>query len=243
MTGDDWTTALPESCKTVIHLAQSTRYREFPEGAEDMMRVNVQATVQLLEWARTHDVDRFIFASTASVYKPIHRPVTETDRREPTTFYGATKLAAENLVQCYIDYFDVIICRIFTVYGPGQKDKLVPGILNRIRTGQAIQIQGGTGPSLSPIHIDDLCRNLEHLIDAPSPSLNILNLSGTEKIDIKGLAERAGRALGIVPKFETIAGIPDAFVGDRIRAKAMGLKSKISLTRGLDDLILERCAA
>jgi len=43
-----WTEALEEPVDTVIHLAQSSRYREFPDGAADMVRVNIDATLELL---------------------------------------------------------------------------------------------------------------------------------------------------------------------------------------------------
>src|SRR5215213_4375742 len=42
---------LPE-VDAVVHLAQSRRYREFPEGAADVFEVNASATARLLDWAR-----------------------------------------------------------------------------------------------------------------------------------------------------------------------------------------------
>ena len=48
-----WSNQLPEkNVDVVIHLAQSRRYREFPDGAEDMFQVNVASAFELLEWAR-----------------------------------------------------------------------------------------------------------------------------------------------------------------------------------------------
>src|SRR3954469_3026719 len=43
---------LPARIDAVVHLAQSARYKEFPDGAADVYAVNVHSTFQLLEWAR-----------------------------------------------------------------------------------------------------------------------------------------------------------------------------------------------
>ncbi len=50
--GRPWeTTALPEGIDVVIHLVQSRRFREFPEGAGDMFEVNIASTMRLLAYA------------------------------------------------------------------------------------------------------------------------------------------------------------------------------------------------
>ena len=52
MSVPDWTHFLPSRLDVVIHLSQSYRYREFPNGAIDMVRINIDATAELLDWAR-----------------------------------------------------------------------------------------------------------------------------------------------------------------------------------------------
>ena len=61
---------LPDAIDAVLHFAQSSRYREWPDGADDMFAVNVGATQRLLEYARRAGAQRFIMASTGSVYLP-----------------------------------------------------------------------------------------------------------------------------------------------------------------------------
>ena len=50
---------LPEDIDVVVHFAQSSKYRDFPDGVADMLRINVGATVDLLEWARQTGVKQF----------------------------------------------------------------------------------------------------------------------------------------------------------------------------------------
>src|SRR5688500_18638304 len=85
--------SMNEKIDGIVHLAQSGRYRDFPEGGTGMIDVNVLGTFYLLEWARIHGVQKFIFASTGNVYAPAPKFLTETDICHPNSFYAATKLS------------------------------------------------------------------------------------------------------------------------------------------------------
>ena len=121
----DWTDDLERGADTVIHLAQSRDYRNFLDGADDMLKVNVQSTVKLLDWAHRNSVNRFILASTGNVYAPQPRPLTEEDPCEPSSFYAATKLSAELLCRQYANEMEIVIVRFFGIYGPRQSKNLV----------------------------------------------------------------------------------------------------------------------
>jgi UDP-glucose 4-epimerase len=130
LSSEGWVKKLPQSADVVIHLAQSRRYREFPEGAQDMYAVNVKATFELLEWSRSADIKKFVFFSTGNVYQASNNLLKETDSCVPTTMYAATKLSAEHLIQQYEVFLETIICRIFTVFGPDQENMLIPNMIN-----------------------------------------------------------------------------------------------------------------
>ncbi len=94
--------------------------REF----EIYTRLNVDATQRLLEHAREHPVERFVYASSSSVYgQAASLPMRETDPTRPYSPYGVTKLAAEHLARLYHANFGVptVSLRYFTVYGPRQR--------------------------------------------------------------------------------------------------------------------------
>ena len=63
----NWLQNVPGEIDVVVYLAQSYRYREFPDGAEDMLRINEQCVFEMLEWSRKNGVQKFIFASTGNV--------------------------------------------------------------------------------------------------------------------------------------------------------------------------------
>lgn len=185
---------------TLIHLAQSKNYRDFPNSSLDIFDINVAATQRLLEFARSRSIKRFIFASTASIFSSIPSLITEELEPKPESFYARSKFIAENLVTAYRDFFEIIILRIFTVYGPHQNNTLVPNIYSKILNQMPISLANKTGPILTPIFIHDLTRALSHLIeiDLPSPFL-ILNLCGSEHLSLAQMTKYISETMSCKP--------------------------------------------
>ena len=69
----------PVRLDTIIHLAQSKNYRNFPEQAIDIFDINVSSTVQLLDYGRQAGISSFVSASTGGVYGYKDSPILETD--------------------------------------------------------------------------------------------------------------------------------------------------------------------
>ena len=195
----DWTKSLPdEDFDVVIHLAQSKRYREFPSQAADIFNINVRATVELSEWALRHHVKRFLFASTGNVYGSKDAVYREEDRCSPETMYGASKLSAEILLKPYAEFMNVLVLRLFGVYGPGQTDAMLPGIIQRFNAGDEIALAGNIGVKFNPIYVDDCVSAIKLLIAAPAlAGYEVLNIGGAEIIDLRQvsvlLAEMGGK--------------------------------------------------
>lgn len=181
----DFINELPSGVNTVIHLAQSSRYKEFPEGIEDMIAINIGSTALLLDWARQSGVKHFIFASTANVYGQTGDKFTEQSATVPNSYYGASKLAAEQLVTQYAQYFAVDILRLFTVYGPGQSEMLIPRIIQKIRSREDVYLTGKAGINLAPIYIDDLLNIFSKIIKIKDDiNLRIMNVCGNESVSL-----------------------------------------------------------
>ena len=85
---------------------------------------NVLATQRLCERYRGAPLERFVYASSSSVYGDAERyPTDETTLPRPFSPYGVTKLAGEHLALLYGRNFrlPVVALRYFTVYGPRQR--------------------------------------------------------------------------------------------------------------------------
>jgi UDP-glucuronate 4-epimerase len=110
---------------TVFHLAAEPGVRaSWGERFELYVRNNILATQQLLEAASGTPDNRFVFASSSSIYGEAERfPTPETVTPKPFSPYGVTKLSAEHLCDAYHRNHGVnsVILRYFSVYGPRQR--------------------------------------------------------------------------------------------------------------------------
>ena len=106
----------------IFHIAgQSSGEISFDNPVYDIS-TNTVSTLLLLDYARQHGCDRFIYAGTMSVYgmQP-EKPVNEDSHCSPSSFYGVGKLASEHYLKIYQPFgIDTTSLRLFNVYGPGQ---------------------------------------------------------------------------------------------------------------------------
>lgn len=212
---------LPRDIDCVIHLAQSQQYRDFPGGADDMRRINIDATCTLLEWARKTGVQQFVFTSSANVYSGSTKLLVESDETLPGSFYGASKLAAEHLVRQYQAYFQVDILRLFTVYGPSQKGMLIPNIIERITTGRPVTLASGVGLYLTPIYVDDVVGVISKLIETPfNAASRLFNVCGEKVVSLSEIVSVLEKVLGVPARVQSTDEKIQYFTGDNTVLKA-----------------------
>lgn len=194
---------LPADVGTVVHLAQSPRFRDFPRGAADVFSVNVASTAALLEAAVALGAHRFVLASTGAVYRMSDGPIGEDDPLQdpPSSFYAATKRAAEVLSRGYEGRLETTIARFFFVYGSRQRsDMLLPRLKRMIIDGEPIHLQGIDGILLNPIHASDAATAIATSLGLSGD--HVINVAGTEVVSMRQLAEAVGKVLQIEPTFE-----------------------------------------
>jgi len=185
---------LPKQIDTVIHLAQSKHYREFPERADDIFGVNVQGTFNLLEYARRSGAERFVLASSGGVYGASYEHLTESAPINPLDFYLSSKYTAELLVGNYERCFRTVVFRFFFIYGPDQTGMLVPTLMRRIQQGEPITIDGNPGLRLNPIFVEDAVSVFEPALSLETS--DIFNVAGDEVVTLTDLVHSCADALG-----------------------------------------------
>ena len=231
----DWSTEiLPKKIDIIIHLVQSEKFRDFPDSAKEVFDVNTNSTLKLLDYARKVGVKKFIYASSGGVYGNSDYGFSEDSSitiRNDIGFYQSTKLCSELLVNNYSAFFDVDILRFFFVYGEKQRrDMLIPRLVDSVRDGKKIILQGDEGIKINPVYVEDAVNAIMEIIKKEGSF--IVNIGGAEIITIKSLCELVGNQLGKAPVFEFQKGDVKSLIGDISKMKAL-YQPVITLSNGI----------
>ena len=184
----------------VFHLAaQPGVRRSWGQEFEVYLNENLLAMQLLLEAVREVNVDRFVFASSSSIYGDAERlPTSEVDSPRPVSPYGVTKLAGEHLCHLYFSRFSVpvVMLRYFTVYGPRQRpDMAFCRFLDAALAGREIEIFGDGLQS----------RDFTFVADAVTATIaagsdgrpgEAYNIAGGSQATVNGVIETIGELVG-----------------------------------------------
>lgn len=198
------TDKLPSNIDVIYYLAQSDRFRDFPDGAMDVMEVNIRAPLKIIDWAIKNNVKKFFYASSGGIYTNPQKPINEfldINANEKKGFYLDSKLASEILIRNYASYFETFaILRPFFIYGPEQNPTmLIPRLINNIQNGKEILLYGKNGIKVNPIYVDDAAIAFKNLLNLEGEFL--FNIAGNEIISIKELSEIIGEIVNTKPVF------------------------------------------
>jgi len=158
-------------------------------------------TLHLLEAARVTGVERFVFASSSSVYGASKRIPFSEDEHLTQTFspYAATKIAGEFLCSTYSHLYNlrVVALRYFTVYGPRQRpDLAIHQFTRRIYAGQPIDQFGDGSTRRDYTYIDDVIQGTMAALQYEGSLFDIFNLGENDTIQLKDLIAAIEKALG-----------------------------------------------
>ncbi len=149
----------------IIHLAARAGVRPSIDNAILYEKVNVQGTINLLDCCKKFKVNKFIFASSSSVYGGNKKvPFCEEDNVDhPVSPYAATKKAGELICYTYSHLFEIsVYClRFFTVYGPRQRPEMaIHKFTHDIYNNIPIKIFGDGSSSRDYTYIDDITNTI-----------------------------------------------------------------------------------
>ena len=153
------TSLLPRKIDTIVHFAQSSKFRDFPDNALDVFNVNIASTARLLDYAKEVGAKQFIYASSGGIYGNGSQAFEENAAIVPPGqlgYYLGSKACGEILVQSYASIFQVTIIRPFFIYGPGQnRSMLIPRLMDLVSSGKPISLQGRAGIRINPVHVEE----------------------------------------------------------------------------------------
>ncbi len=190
-----------EKVDAIAHLAARAGVRPSIQHPQLYYDTNVSGTLHLLEAARVTGVERFVFASSSSVYGASKTVPFSEDQHLTQTLspYGATKVAGEFLCSTYSQLYQlrVVALRYFTVYGPRQRpDLAIHQFTRRIYDSQPIDQFGDGTTRRDYTYIDDVIQGTMAALEYEGPRYDIFNLGENETIQLKELISAIEDALG-----------------------------------------------
>ena len=214
---------LVDGADAVIHLAGQPGVRaSWGASFAPYLEMNVLVTQRLLEAARVAGVDRFVYASSSSVYGRAERyPTRETDLPAPISPYGVTKLGGEHLARLYAANFGVptVSLRYFTVFGPGQRpDMAMHKLIRSALMGTPFPLYGDGSAVRDFTFIGDVVDANVRAATRPGVEPGtVLNIGGgSDGITMRGVIDVVAREVGVAPRLERHKAMP----GDPARTGA-----------------------
>lgn len=175
----------------VIHLAAMAGVRPSVENPPLYTDVNIRGTQTLLEVMKNKSVDKFIFASSSSVYGNNKKtPFNEDDNvDQQVSPYGATKKMGEILcfTYHYLTKIPITCLRFFTVYGPRQRPEMAIHKFVRLIRGQhPVPLFGDGASARDYTYIDDIIIGILNALIAEDRFI-IYNLGNSEPVKLSDL--------------------------------------------------------
>jgi UDP-glucuronate 4-epimerase len=163
---------------------------------------NIVATQRLLEASCAAHVQRFVYASSSSVYGPEQQPLRESATPRPLSPYGASKLAGECLVGAYAQQrgLSAVSLRYFSVYGPRQRpDMAAHRFIEAILDRRPLVVYGDGGQARDFTYVDDVVAATTAALTASVPSGTVLNVAHGEPVEVRALIALLGELMHAEP--------------------------------------------
>jgi nucleoside-diphosphate-sugar epimerase len=193
--------------EVVFHEAGQAGVRgSWGESFATYAEANILVTQRLLEAATKSTLQRFVFASSSSIYGSAPElPTTESTLPRPVSPYGVTKLAAEHLCRLYAEDRGVpaISLRYFTVYGPGQRpDMAFNRFIRAMVAGDDLVIHGDGEQTRDFTYIADIVTaTIAAGFDSGAiPAGNVYNVGGGVRTTVNQVIEVLGGILNTTPR-------------------------------------------
>lgn len=231
---------LPAAPDAVVYLAQSEHFREFPRRAEEIFQVNTVNLLRALEYARARGCRTFVYGSSGGVYGTGETSMSEQIEiaaRGDLGFYLSSKLCSEIVAQNYTPFLGVVILRYFFVYGPGQRQSmLVPRLIQRVRGGEPVDLQGEEGIRINPVYVTDAAAATARALSLSGS--HTINIGGPDVLTLRRLCETVGEAVGRSPVFRVNrSASPGHLTADIRRMREVLVAPRVPFAEGLKTML------
>jgi UDP-glucose 4-epimerase len=211
-------TQVMRGCEIVFHLAANADVRYGTQQPNKDLEQNTLATFNVLEAMRINGIKKIVFASTGSIYGEPEIFPTPEDALFPiqTSLYGASKLAAEGLIEAYCEGFDMQawIFRFVSVLGERYSHGHVFDFYKSLKKNpHTLHVLGDGHQKKSYMYVQDCIDAILMTIERAKEKVNIFNLGTDEYCEVNDSVRWITEYLGVSPKL-TYAGGVRGWIGD-----------------------------
>lgn len=237
-------TSAMEGASTVFHLAANADVRGGMTNTRVDLDQNIIGTHSVLEAMRTVGAKTIVFTSSATVYgEPDRFPTPEDCPSLQTSLYGASKLAAEAMIQAYSEYFGIrsLSFRFVSWIGERYSHGVVYDFINKLRRNpHELEILGDGNQKKSYLHVEDGIRGIFLALDRLEEPKNVLNLGHLQYMNVKDLARVVCEEMGLVDVAYRFTGGVRGWLGDSplvlldiAKMQRIGFEPVIGIEEGL----------
>lgn len=173
----------------IIHLAAIVPIKKVNNNLKTAYDVNFIGTKNIIDASVKFQLKWFFFASTSHVYKYSKRDISETNKKRPVSYYGKTKLMAENYIVKKLENLSIPYCigRIFSTANKNQKKNyLVPDLKKKIKNSKSKVYLKNLNHFRDFISMNDISKIIIFLYKKKYKG--ILNIASGKKIHLKDIA-------------------------------------------------------
>ena len=226
----------------VFHMAAQAGVRKsWGRDFDVYTKNNVEATQRLLEAMVGLPIQKYVYASSSSVYGDhVPLPMREDAYLQPLSPYGVSKLAAEHLGHLYWANHGVpaVSLRYFTVYGPRQRpDMGFQRFLTAVRDGRPITVYGDGEQTRDFTFVSDIVAANLAAAERGRPG-SVYNIGGGSRVTLNHVLELIGKVTG---KKVAIQREPDqkgdmrhTYADTSAARRDLGFSPQVNLENGLD---------
>ena len=232
---------------TVIHLAAIASVVESIDNPTFVNDVNVNGTLNVLEFCRKKKIKKIVFMSSAAIFGNYEKKITESTIAIPTTIYGSSKLTGEQYCKIYSELFGIntIILRPFNIYGLRQNDTyagVITKFLTRLKQNKPLIIFGDGKQTRDFIHVTDIAKIILKSLSYKT-KFNIFNLATGKSTSINQLVSIFLKSSKVEMKPIYKKAIPGVVIHNSTEInkikKILGFNPQIKLEQGIKELIKE----
>lgn len=234
----------------VIHCAAQIYVSRSVEDPAFDADNNIMGTLSLLDAARSHGVERFIYFSSAAIYgDPVRLPVDEAHPQSPMSPYGVSKVSGEKYALAYHRIYGLpaTAIRPFNIYSPRQDAAnpyscVISKFIDRVSKGEPPVIFGDGTATRDFVSVHDVVDMVLLMLENDACVGRAFNCATGRPTRIDGLARTVAGLYGkegLEPELQPgrPGDIMHSYADISQAEKVLGYRPKVSLEDGLREIV------